>query len=110
MSRRLEKMNKQLQRVVGEILQAEVEIPPGVLVTISRVETTANFRSATVWLSVFPSQAADDVMERIKALLYDLQRRVNNTMKMRVTPRLFFRLDHGAEKASDLETVFKKLD
>lgn len=109
MNRRLEKMNKHLQRTVGEVLHAQADLPPGVLVTVSRVDTAPNLQSAKVWLSVYPLEASQDILERLKVQMYDIQGAVNRLLDLKPLPRLLLRIDYGAEHADHIQHIVAKL-
>ncbi|MBI1834173.1 MAG: ribosome-binding factor A [Candidatus Andersenbacteria bacterium] len=107
MSRRIEKINKHIQKTLGEIFQRETDIPPDVLVTISRVDTTPNLQSAAVWLYIQPLERGEDTLELLKKQLYDIQGALNRALQMRPLPRITLRLDLGSYHAQKLE---EKLD
>ncbi len=99
----MEKMNKHLQRVIGEILLEEADIPLNTLVTISRVETTYNLASANVFLYIFPTEKAEEMAEHLRKQLYELQGFLNRTLDSRVVPRIRFSVDYGADHAAKIE-------
>lgn len=107
MSSRIIKINKHLQRTVGEILLKEADLPPGVLVTISRVETTSNLRFSTIWLYISPSEQASEVLDSLQKQMYDIQGSLNRSLQFRPLPRIRFRHDIGNDYA---ETINQKLD
>lgn len=113
-TKRIEKVNSLIQRLFGEILLEDADMPVDVLVTISAVETTPNLRSATVWLYILPFDSAqgkpgrvEEVFEHIKNQMYDLQGSLNRALSMRPLPRIILKLDHGAEYA---ERINQRLD
>lgn len=116
-TKRLEKVNSLIQRLFGEILQREADLPVDVLVTVSAVETVSNLRSATVWLYILPfdaglgkPQRVEEVFEHIKNQMYDLQGSLNRALSMRPMPRIILKLDHGAEHSQKIEKRLAELD
>lgn len=109
MSHRMEKVNKNIQRVFGAIIAAEVDLPPDVLVTVTGVETTRNLNVATVWLSVLPTAHEDTVMAALTQQMYDLQGLFNRAVHMKPLPRLKLRIDHGASNSVQLERKINQL-
>lgn len=103
MSRRLEKVNRHIQRTLGDIFLEEADIPVGALVTISRVDTTPNLKSAAVWLYIQPLGREEEVLAALKGQLYDLQGALNRALAMRPLPRIVLRIDHGGEHAQRIE-------
>lgn len=109
MSRRIDRVNKHLQRTFGKILQTEADLPKEALVTVSGVETTHNLRSATVWLSVLPSQYAEETLQGLKKQLYALQGLLNKQLKLKVLPRIYLKIDKGAEYAERIDRKLNSL-
>lgn len=110
MSHRMEKVNKHLQRTFGEILQREADLPAEVLVTVARVETTPNLKSAEVFLYINPVDRSEEIIELLRPQLYDLQGSLNRALDLRPLPRIRLTVDYGAEHALHIEEQFKKLD
>ncbi len=103
MSDRILKLNKHIQRVFGEVLQEEADVPADVLVTISKVDVRPNLRSATVWLYVYPSDKGEATVDHLQEQIYDLQGALNRELQLRPLPRIILRLDHGIEHAQHIE-------
>jgi len=110
MSLRMAKINKHLQRTFGEILQREADLPPKVLVTISRVDTTPNLKSSEIWLYINPIEQANAIIERLTPQLYDLQGALNRALDIRPLPRIKLRIDYGAQHAQNIEEIVDQLD
>ena len=91
MSLRLEKLNKHIQRTFGEVLQQEADISDDVLITVSRVDTSANLQRATVWLSVFPPGRAQYVLNHLTQQMYSLQGAFNRRLDLHPLPRLILK-------------------
>lgn len=109
MSQRIAKVNSLIQRTFGEILQREADRPRDVLITISRVETTPNLKSADVWLYISPLEKAPDVMDILKVQMYDLQGEFNRAVNLRPLPRLILKVDKGASHAQTIEEKLVEL-
>ena len=105
MSERMAKVNKHVQRTFGEILQRQADLPPDVLVTISRTDTTPNLKSTTIWLYINPVARAEEIIERLTPQLYDLQGALNRALDLKPLPRVRLRIDYGADYADHINTV-----
>lgn len=103
MASRMARINKHIQRVFGNILLEEADLPRDVLVTIARVETTPNLKSATIWLYISPSSKEEEIIERLTPQLYELQGALNRALEMRPMPRIRLQVDHGAIHAQIIE-------
>ncbi len=109
MSRRIDKIDKHIQRIFGEVLLKEAVVPSGVLVTVSRVETAMNLRSATVWLYVFPLDSAEETLEMIQKQMYDLQGFVNREAKLNPPPRIHLKIDKGLEHVDTIDEALHEI-
>lgn len=111
--RKLDKANKQLQRVIGQIIHEKADLPVDVLVTVSRVAVTPNMRGAEVFLYIYPTEQAEAVAESLREQLYELQGALNRILDARAVPRIRFTVDYGADHAATIEkriTELKKHD
>lgn len=106
MSQRILKVNKHLQRTIGEILLVELDLPQDVLVTVSDVDTAPNLKSADVWLYISPIEKAEEVLEFLKPQMYEIQGSLNRKLEFRPLPRIKLRIDRGAEHAANVEQHF----
>lgn len=106
-SHRMDQVNANIKKMFGEILLTEADLPEGVLVTVTDVDTTPNLRSAQVWLSIWPAGRAVEIIKKIKPQMYDLQGSLNRALNMHPLPRIKLLIDHGAEHA---EKIQRKLD
>lgn len=109
MPRRTDRINKHLQRLVGEILHTEADVPPDVLLTVARIETPPNLRTATVWLYIHPPERASEVVGLLNDQIYELQGALNRQLDLRPLPRLRLRIDYGADHAARIEENIKRL-
>jgi len=109
MSVRLARINKHIQRTFGEVLQREAEVPAGILVTVSRVDTAANLKSSTVWLYISPLEQAEDTMASLKKQMYGLQALLNKELNFKPLPRINLRLDQGAVNAQNVEKTLAEI-
>ena len=110
MSHRMAQVNSNIQRIFGEILLREAHVPNDVLITISRVDTTRNLKSTTIWLYIMPTDRGEEIMKTLKPQMYDLQGSFNRIWESNPLPRVHLRLDHGAEHAERIERRFKDIE
>lgn len=97
---RLRRINRHIQRTLGEIILAEADLPEGVLVTVVGVETAANLQSTTVRLSVLPAERGVSVLAALRTQLYRLQGSFNRQVRLQPRPRLLFTLESGITHAA----------
>lgn len=105
---RQNKINSFLQKQIAEILLREKYAGITGLVTIHKVEATADLREAKIWFSSV-GQEPESVLEILNRNLYDIQGQLYENSTMRMVPRIRFYIDTSEKFASDINQVFQKL-
>ena len=105
MSFRKQQLNSLIRNEVTAAIQKEVDIAPGLLVTVTRVEVSAENDNAAVFVSVIPSERKDEAMKTLKEARTELQTILFRRLKMRVVPQIRFEYDGGPEKAANIERI-----
>ena len=96
MSRRIERVEKNLQRIIGQIIDEELQ-PPG-LVSVMRVSCDLDLTNARVAVSVYaPNEDARPTLEYLRQRIGLIRRELAARSAMRRTPRLRFVLDSSLE-------------
>jgi ribosome-binding factor A len=109
MSHRIEQINSLIQQKLGEILAREVEFPASVLVTITRVDTAADFSAAKIYLSVLPFSESKKIIGFIVNRRKRLQHELAHKIRIRTIPDLIFVNDDTEEKASVIEKLIDEV-
>ncbi len=93
------RINGDVQRVLSHVIQFELKDPRiGSFVSVSRCEVTNDLKEAKCYISVLGS--ADEGEETLKGLESAkgfIRRRLAESLNMRYTPELEFRLDRSIE-------------
>ena len=108
---RQQKIARQIQRDMAEILQKEgAAIVAGRMVTVTTVRVSPDFAYAKIYVSVFPLERAQETRETIGQnnwfLRRELGRRIRNQLK--VVPELQFFLDDSLEYIENIDTLLNK--
>lgn len=109
MSRRLEQMNSLLQERIGNFLLSHFETPPGVLVTITRVETAPDLRSAKVYLSVLPENNRGSILEDLRKVRPELHQSLYRDLETHSIPLVRFMIDETELRAANLNNLIDSL-
>lgn len=107
---RREKINDLLRDEVGKILLRELDLEVEALVTVTRAIVSEDLQHVKVYLSVFPSKFVGEVMEQIKKQIYFFQQILNDKLRMRPIPKIFFVTDRTEEKAAKVEKIIEKTE
>lgn len=109
-SNRLQKINRLILKELSEIFLLETKKMPGVLISVTQVRVSPDLGIAHAYLSFFPSERANDLLENInnniKSIRFELGKRVGQ--QMRVIPNLMFYLDDSLDYMENIENLLKK--
>lgn len=109
MSNRIEKVNALIRDELGKILLRDADFPQGVLVTVTRCDSSPNLREAKIYVSVMPDKSIDKVFEILDRRIYDIQQVLNRRLNMRPIPRIEFKKEEKTKKAAQVEELLEEL-
>ena len=108
MSNRIEKVNSLLEREISNILLRDFHFAESV-VTLTRVDTTANLIEARAYISVFPDEGSDKIIKVLNKGVYDVQQKINKKLNMRPIPKIIFVKDNVIAEAAKIEGLLESL-
>ncbi|MGH9361210.1 MAG: 30S ribosome-binding factor RbfA [Thermoanaerobaculia bacterium] len=102
----LPRIANRIRFLVSAVIQREVADPRLGLVTVLKVEPTADLREARVYISIFgkPGDRSKTLGALEDARAY-IQKQVARNLETRVTPRLTFVMDESIDKVSRIESL-----
>ena len=105
------KVAREIQRDLAEIIRSKgIAVFAGAMVTVSEVRISPDLSIAKVYVSIFPSAKAEQVMgileENKKALRGELGHKVAS--QLRIVPEIDFYLDSSIDYAEHIEELLKK--
>ncbi len=106
---RIDQINELLRGELGEIFRREVSLKQGILITISKVETTRDLRHAKVSLSVFPESEEIYAMKTLEKELSRIQKVLYTKLYMKPMPRIHLLSDHTEQKADVIEKLLRSI-
>ena len=110
-STRQQKIARQLQRDLAEIIRSKgMAAYNGAMVTVSEVRVTPDLSQAKVYVSIFPSSKAEQVMEIIRNSVKQLRGELGRLVakQLRIGPELLFFLDTSLDYAEHIDELLKK--
>lgn len=110
MSKRIIQINELIRSHLGEIFSHEINLKPGVLVTITKVDTTPDLRRSDVLVSVFPESEERYAMKTIGNEKRSIQKALHEKLYMKPLPKLTFSFDPTESKADEIERILKGLE
>jgi len=105
---RKEKFQNLIKKELGKTILREIDIHPGVLLTLTRVEITPDFSQAKIYFSVIPKEREKETFEKINKNIYFLQQKLNKRLKIEV-PKIVFKKETKTEEAAKVEGILEKL-
>lgn len=107
---RQNKVARLIQKELSLIFQAQTRQMQGVLVTVSSVRISPDMSIARVYLSVFPSQKAEELIANVntnmKAIRFELGNRVGK--QLRIIPELKFFVDDSLDYIENIDRLLKQ--
>ena len=104
------KIARLIQKELSEMFQQQTRTMHGVLVSVSVVRISPDMSYARAYLSVFPSERAEEIVKNIndnvKSIRYELGTRVR--YQLRIIPELKFFVDDSLDYAAHIDELLKK--
>ena len=106
---RQNKISRLLQKELSEIFLLQTKAMPVVLVSVSAVRISPDMSIARVYLSVFPSEKAEEIVKNVndnmKTIRYELGTRVRH--QLRIIPELKFFVDDSLDYIEKIDSLLK---
>ena len=105
-----QKIARLLQKDLSEIFRQETAKVGNVIVRVSAVRVSPDLSIARAYLSIFPSDKAQVLLESInksaKTIRYDLAQKVR--YQLRKTPELFFHIDDSLDYIEHIDNLLQQ--
>ena len=106
---RQNKISRLLQKELSEIFLLQTKAMPGILISASAVRISPDMSIARVYLSVFPSEKAEEMVkninENMKSIRFELGTRVRH--QLRIIPELKFFVDDSLDYIEKIDSLLK---
>ena len=111
LSTRQLKVGRELQKDLAEIIRSKgMAAFSGAMVTVSEVRVSPDLSLAKVYVSIFPSAKAEEVMgilkDNVRTYRGELGRQV--AKQLRIVPELVFYLDSSLDYAEHIDELLKQ--
>jgi ribosome-binding factor A len=97
-----------VQAELSRLLIGEFQDPATGFLTVTRVEMTADLRTARVYLSVFGTDDPQTLLDRIEKATGYLRRALASRVKLKYNPELFFALDPGLDHQDRIDKLIEE--
>lgn len=105
------KVAKELQKHMAEIIRSKgMAAFGGALASVSGVKISPDLSVAKIYVSVFPSEKAQSVMEQLQENGRALRGELGNKVarQLRIVPEIVFYLDSSLDYVEHIEQLLKK--
>lgn len=110
MSFRMQKINSLIREQISDIFVRELDLKPGVFLTVLKVDTTSDLRYTNVFVSVFPEKEGNYVMTALKNEKSNIQKTLSKKLQMKVIPKVVFKLDDTEAQADEIEKILRIIE
>ncbi len=107
---RQKKINKLLQKDLGEIFQRESpNLFRNAMITVTKVKVTADLSLAKVYLSIFGADASE-IIALVKSRSSEIRRQLGNRIKnqLKLVPQLQYYVDDSLDYIENIENLLKE--
>ena len=109
MPKRIESVERLLQKELSSILLREGDFPEGSLVTITKVQAFPNLQEAAVYIRVIPEGKTKETLSFLGTKVYEIQQILNKRLRMRPVPKIRFAEDKELLLQEHVEKLFERI-
>lgn len=106
----MQKVNSLIREEIADIFNRELDLKPGVFLTVLKVDTTSDLRYTNIFVSVFPEKEGNYALVALKNEKSSVQRILNKKLHMKVVPRVVFKLDKTEAEADIIEGLLRQIE
>lgn len=110
-TQRQEKIGRLLQKDLGDIFQKESRtLFGGAFITVTVVRVTSDLGLAKVYLSLFPPNNREEVLQTVKEHTKHIRKELGNRIRnqVRIIPALAFYIDDTLDYAENIDRLLKE--
>jgi ribosome-binding factor A len=108
-SRRQKRVGSLIKETLGRIFVEDIQNSSSGLITITRVEMSADLLTAHVYLSIFDEVKKEDLLALLKKRKGHLRKAIASEVKLKYNPDLIFSLDPTLEYESRIDRLIERL-
>ena len=111
MSTRQDKVARLIQKEIATFFQRETRnIFPGIMITVTVVRITPDLGIAKIYLSIFPSNQKDEILEYIQSNTKSIRHFLSQSIKpqLRKMPELNFYIDDSLDYIDNINNLLRQ--
>lgn len=108
-SYRIEQINDLIKQELAKTIHQELELPFDVLISITEVNITKDFKKAKIGISIFPFSKRQEIFNFILKKIKHLQYLVHQNITLKHSPIFWFYLDESAQKTDEILKILDEI-
>ncbi len=107
---RMDRVNEEFKRELGRIIDQDLKNPNITgLISVTKVKTSSDLKTARVYISIINSKSKKNTMEGIKKATGFIRSELAKRVNLRYTPELIFELDETLEYGAKIDNILKEI-
>lgn len=107
---RMSKVDEELKREISKIIDLDLKNPNITgLISVTKVKTSSDLRSAKVYISILNSKSKKNTMQGLKNATGFIRTEIAKRVNLRYTPELTFELDDTMEYGAKIDSILKEI-
>ena len=107
---RLGRVNEELKKEISQVVNYELTNANITgMISVTRVNISPDLRYAKVYVSIFNSKNTKKTLEGLAKSEGFIRSKIANTINLRITPELVFKLDDSEEQGARIDQILREL-
>jgi ribosome-binding factor A len=107
--KQIKRIESALKDELAAIIQKEIDLKPGTLVTVTEIEISEDNRYADVYITVLPENTQGSVLTILKRASGFLRAELIHRFDWGRGPELRFQIDEGQRKADSIDSLLDEV-
>lgn len=109
--KRAERVSDQMKQEIADILMRKIKDPRIGFVTVTDVDISDDLRNASVYVSVYGSDAEKQAsLKGLRSASPYIRTELGKRMRMRYLPELLFRFDASVERGAHIMELLREIE
>lgn len=109
-SNRLRQVNELLRGELASEFTRELELPVGVIVTITRIVTAPDLHNATIYILVVPDNQSGTTLSTVRKQLRHIIHTISPRLVLKNLPKFNVEIDEAERKAQRIDSLLDSLN
>lgn len=106
---RIEKVNNQIRKEISQIIRDQVDNPNLGMISITRVETSADLKTSKVYFSVFPESNTESAYKTLLDMKGFIKKLLGGNIRVKFLPDIDFVPDDSIKYSVDIYDKIERL-